>query len=124
MSMIRKLMLILCPILILSCNKTKDMNLISSNQMQEAINDSSQVLDVRTPGEFSEGHIPGALNIDVNSPGFSQAVNVLDKEKPVYVYCRSGQRSSRAARELREIGFDTVYDLEGGIMAWEGQIEN
>jgi rhodanese-related sulfurtransferase len=55
----------------------------------------------------------------VTDDDFKQQVNVLDKEKPVYVYCRSGKRSARAAEILKEMGFTKVYDLQGGIMEWQ-----
>ena len=77
-----------------------------------------QVLDVRTPDEFAEGHLVGAKNIDWNGQDFAINVNALDKSKPVMVYCRSGRRSADAAKYLRENGFANVYELEGGIQAW------
>lgn len=83
-------------------------------------NPDVQLLDVRTPEEFSEGHIKGAVNIDVNEPDFqAAATSELTKGKPVYVYCRSGRRSLFAGEILAKEGFDVV-DLDGGILAWEG----
>ncbi len=80
--------------------------------------DNVQLLDVRTPAEYAEGHIAGAKNIDIYDEGFiSHAVQALDKSKPVAVYCRSGKRSSEAARQLSEKGYK-VTNLKGGIMAW------
>jgi rhodanese-related sulfurtransferase len=64
-------------------------------------------------------HLKNAQNICVTDDDFKQQVNVLDKEKPVYVYCRSGKRSARAAEILKEMGFTKVYDLQGGIMEWQ-----
>lgn len=78
-----------------------------------------QLLDVRTPEEFSEGHIAGARLLDVNDSTFvEQAVAILDKERPVAVYCRSGRRSARAANQLTAQGFK-VTNLDGGVLAWE-----
>lgn len=80
--------------------------------------DNVQLLDVRTPAEFAEGHIAGAKNIDIYDNGFiNQATEALDKSKPVAVYCRSGKRSAEAARRLSEKGYK-VTNLEGGIIAW------
>lgn len=78
-----------------------------------------QVLDVRTPEEYADGHIAGAINIDIFGDGFLQEANeMLDKSKPVAVYCRSGKRSAEAARLLSGDGFE-VTNLLGGILAWE-----
>jgi rhodanese-related sulfurtransferase len=78
-----------------------------------------QLLDVRTRDEFDEGHIAGATLIDVNDSTFvEQAMAVIDKQRPVAVYCRSGRRSARAASLLTEQGY-TVTNLGGGVMAWQ-----
>ena len=77
-----------------------------------------QLLDVRTAEEFAEGHLEGALNVDINQETFLQdAKTVLETEKPVAVYCRSGRRSAKAAEILIREGFK-VTNLEGGILAW------
>lgn len=79
-----------------------------------------QLLDVRTPGEIAQGKIAGALEIDINDADFKQKVSKLDKEKPVLVYCRSGARSGNAMRQMTAMGFKQVYNLAGGINAWQG----
>ena len=76
------------------------------------------ILDVRTPAEYAEGHLPGAVNIDVNSPDFSTAIADLDKTKPYAVYCRSGNRSATALQVMAGQGFTGAYHLGGGIGAW------
>ncbi len=82
-------------------------------------NDNVQLVDVRTPEEFAEGHIKGAKNINVFNQDFvEEASTELDKSRPVAVYCRSGKRSADAAQKLTEKGFQ-VTNLEGGILAWE-----
>lgn len=81
-------------------------------------NTEKQLVDVRTAGEFVQGHIEGAINADINSPNFSNAIQSLDKNKPVFVYCLSGGRSASAAQMLKEQGFKEVLNLEGGILAW------
>lgn len=78
-----------------------------------------QLVDVRTPEEFSEGAIPNALNINVNGDSFESEIQKLDKTQPVYVYCRSGARSQKAAQKMIELGFTQVIDLEGGYMSWK-----
>lgn len=80
---------------------------------------NEQLVDVRTLEEYQSGHIDGALNYDWNDATFTDNVNELDKSKPVLVYCRSGNRSSNAADYLRSNGFTQVYELDGGISAWE-----
>ena len=78
-----------------------------------------QLLDVRTREEFDEGHIAGATLIDVNDSTFvEQAMAVIDKQRPVAVYCRSGRRSTRAANLLTSQGCQ-VTNLAGGVMAWQ-----
>lgn len=72
------------------------------------------IIDVRTPFEYAEGHIENAKNIDVNSSSFDAEVDKLDKEQAVFVYCAIGVRSSKAANILRKKGFKHVYDLDGG----------
>ncbi len=79
------------------------------------------VLDVRTPQEVAQGKITDdALNIDVtNKPLFEQEIEKLDKDKTYLVYCRSGHRSGIASQEMVRRGFKKVYNLKGGILAWQ-----
>ncbi len=76
------------------------------------------IVDVRTPDEFSKGHLVDALNIDWNGKDFNNQVSTLDKSKPVFVYCLSGGRSASATKKMRSDGFKEVYELSGGIMKW------
>ncbi len=93
---------------------------VNVDEFQELIADANvQLLDVRTRDEFDEGHIAGAIMVDVNESNFvEQAMLMLDKQRPVAVYCRSGRRSARAASQLTEQGY-TVTNLGGGVMAWQ-----
>jgi phage shock protein E len=77
------------------------------------------VLDVRSPEEFARGHVPGAVNIDINGRGFAQKIARLDKSQPVLVNCHAGSRGAIASAELAKLGFTTVCNLEGGLAAWE-----
>jgi rhodanese-related sulfurtransferase len=84
-------------------------------------NDNIQLIDVRTPKEYEEGHIENAKLIDYFADNFKENLQQLDKEKPVYLYCRSGHRSGNSAKILKDLGFKEIYDLKGGYMAWSKQ---
>ena len=77
------------------------------------------LIDVRTAGEYGQGHLANSLSIDIYSSDFKSRVGKLDKSKPVFVYCKAGSRSSSAANELSAMGFKEIYDLSGGIIAWQ-----
>lgn len=78
-----------------------------------------RLLDSRTAEEFAEGHIAGAVNVDVNSPTFVKEVDALiGKDSPVAVYCRSGRRSAIASQALARAGYKEIYNLSGGIIGW------
>jgi thioredoxin 1 len=79
---------------------------------------AAPIVDVRTPGEFSKGHLQYARNISLNSNNFTQQISTLDKTKPVFVYCLSGSRSIYAANRMKSMGFTEVYDLNGGLLKW------
>lgn len=83
----------------------------------------TQLVDVRTPAEYNSAHIPGAINIDVTADDFEQNIRVLNKKQPVAVYCRSGRRSKAAAEILAKEGY-RVVELDGGILSWQGSLEN
>ena len=92
----------------------KDLNQIFNQQLSENI-----ILDVRTKEECSESKIPGSLNIDYYSENFKDNLDKLNKNLNYYIYCRSGNRSGKTVIILREKGFKNVFNLEGGILAWE-----
>lgn len=81
-------------------------------------NDDFVVLDVRTPEEYAEGCLDNSTNVDYNSPDFADKAANLDKDKTYLVYCRSGRRSEASAEILDGMGFEHVYNLEGGISGW------
>ena len=107
---------------ITSCLKTKTegvMVLNPENFEQKIESSDVQLVDVRTPEEFAEGHIPNAINININGNDFESETSKLDKEKPVMVYCKMGGRSAKAASNLKEQGFKDISDLDGGITSWK-----
>jgi thioredoxin 1 len=80
--------------------------------------DVVQLIDVRTPEEFSQGYLKGALNYNINSNEFEDQLLKLDKNKPVMVYCLSGGRSKAAAELMAGKGFKEVYNMQGGLIKW------
>ncbi len=105
-----------------SCQqKAGDFKSVSVDEFATLIADPEvQRLDVRTVAEYSEGHIPGSINVNVLDDAFEAvADSVLLKDKPVAVYCRSGKRSKKAADLLSKKGY-TIYDLDKGFIGWEG----
>jgi len=79
------------------------------------------LLDVRTPEEYQSGRIPQSININLMDRAFMTQIALLDKEKPYFIYCRSGARSGQACAMMANQGFE-VYNLAGGIIGWKGEI--
>ena len=77
------------------------------------------ILDVRTPEEFAEGHLEGAVNIDALTDGFQAELDKLDRDVVYAVYCRSGNRSDAALHQMADLGFTATHHLAGGIGAWQ-----
>lgn len=76
------------------------------------------VIDVRTPEEFAEGHIDGATMIDFYADTFGDDIGALDPSGTYLLYCRSGNRSGQAAALMQQLGFEQVYDMDGGVVAY------
>ena len=76
------------------------------------------VLDIRTPEEFAEGHIPDAKNVDFFSKSFRETLEKLDKDAPIVMHCQSGGRSGQALPIFKELGFTKVFHMNGGFSAW------
>ena len=86
---------------------------------QEVIGKDVQLLDVRTAAEFEAGHIDDAVNFDVkNTQQFLKQIETLDKTQPVYLYCKLGGRSNKAAELLSKNGFSQIFDYSGGWQDW------
>jgi rhodanese-related sulfurtransferase len=77
------------------------------------------VLDVRTPEEFQSGHIAGAKNVDFQDDKFAEQLAGLDKNAPYVLHCAAGGRSTRALKKMNELGFKTIYHMNGGFNAWK-----
>lgn len=80
------------------------------------------LLDVRTPAEVHEGMIDGAINIDIRDQYFQDRIEELDRSKHYLMICRSGARSMQAGMYMESIGFNNVYNLEGGMLDWDGEV--
>ena len=108
--------------LFLSCGqKASSQNkLLSAQEFKNIINSTDvHLIDVRTAGEFSQGHIEGALNIDFMARNFSEQLSQLSKDKPIVIYCRTGRRSGLSTKTLAKLGFNDIYDLNGGTINWQ-----
>lgn len=97
---------------------------VSASEAQEmmASEEGYVILDVRTPGEYESGHIPGAVNVPNETIGSEAPAALPDKGQLILVYCRSGNRSVQAARKLAGLGYTNVVEF-GGINSWPGDIE-
>lgn len=93
---------------------------ITPDAAHSLVNEQSvTVLDIRTPAEFSAGHIPGAINIDFQASQFESSLISLDKKKPYLMHCAAGGRSSRSLPVFRKLGFTSIYHLTTGYKGWE-----
>ena len=97
---------------------------VTVNQARELIqkharNPQLVILDVRTPEEFAEGHLSGAVNVNLMAPDFESRVGTLDRGKSYLVYCRTGSRSTRAIQTMGRLGFRSVYHMFEGIVGWQ-----
>ncbi len=98
--------------------KNSKVKSISPNQLKEELNrtNGKQFIDVRTKGEYKAGHIRQFKNIPLQN--LATNMQKLEKETPIYVICQSGGRSSRACKQLSQAGFENIYNIRGGMMAW------
>ena len=109
-------------ILMLSCTIGQTTNDIEIDEFKKKMASEKYVLvDVRTAEEFADGYIEGALNIDYFSATFSDEISNIGLEKPVLVYCRSGNRSGKSMKIMYDLGFKEVYNLIDGIKGWKAK---
>ncbi len=122
----QKIFILIIPLFILGAESLRaqdaSVNQLSSNDFQELLlTNSGVLLDVRTAGEFENGHIPASGNLNYYALDFKRKLKLLSKEEPIYLYCNSGYRSERAARYLIDHGYSQVYNLEKGIIEWDAE---
>lgn len=111
---------ILLSALLVSCQSQAQDGLTAAEFEKRIQAGESQLLDVRTAGEFKSGYLKNSLQADwLNSKEFAERTKYLDKSKPLLVYCASGVRSAAAAKYLLSQGFSSVQNLKGGLTAWK-----
>jgi rhodanese-related sulfurtransferase len=76
------------------------------------------IMDVRTQYEYAQGHLSKAINVDYKMPDFENAISKMDKNNTYLVYCRTGRRSEEAQKTMQSLGFQHVYNLDGGMIKW------
>jgi rhodanese-related sulfurtransferase len=118
-----KWMILLMSLLPLGCTSAADgdkLQRLSPNDFETSLrtNKSALLLDVRTPGEFQRGHITGAQLMDFYSTSFSEQIQDLPKDKTIYIYCQSSNRSMQAVQMLQKAGYSNIVELRGGMGAW------
>ena len=104
----------------LSCSQTSAQTKTAPDRFEALLTEdqSVQLIDVRTPEEYNSGHLSNARLINFHDADFAQQLETLDKNKTVMVYCGLGIRSGKAADQMTKMGFVQIYDLDGGIKAW------
>ncbi len=124
-------LLIICPLIVLSCKNNSTDNVTGTTETSVIQNISVKdipaihnknidikFLDVRTPEETAEGIISGALKIDFRGDNFKDEIDKLDRSQSYIVYCKSGGRSSKTADLMKQMGFKSIYNLEGGYTSF------
>ena len=106
-------------------SRKEDTSNLDSASFEKLIHDDKNaiVLDVRTEHENSEERIPKSVLIDIYKPNFLNKIEELDKTKTYLVYCHSGSRSYAAFKKMKQLGFESVYNLKSGIIGWNGRVE-
>lgn len=113
---------------IIACSQTSlvDIHQLSAMEARALIENNTGkpefvIMDVRTLKEFKQGHIAGAFLLDYHSPDFIQGLQRLDKSKTYLIYCRTGNRSGRALKIIKEMNFSTIYHMKHGITEWRAK---
>ena len=131
-SLLKLTAILLFSVVVTGCNaqekskvneKEQVINVISPNDFSKMAT-NQLVVDVRTPKEYQEGHIENAKNINFYDDNFLGQFSGFNKEASVFIYCKSGGRSGKAAKKLAEYGFKKVYDLQGGYLNWTKEMSN
>lgn len=111
--------LIAAVFLLAGCSSSSSANNLTVAEFSSKAAEAGVItLDVRTPGEYAEGHLQGAQLIDFQSGNFENEIATLDKNATYAVYCRSGNRSGQAVKVMQEAGFTNVFNMNGGVIDW------
>lgn len=103
-----------------SCQQKSEVTPVTYEEITTVIVENNYpLIDVRSPEEFEEGALPGAVLIPLENTDFIERIQTFDTQQPIYLYCRSGNRSSRAAELLVRLGFTQVYNYTGGMEEWQ-----
>ena len=115
-----KYFFLLFSLLVFSQENTQVYEVLSYDDFKNQINNDNVLLfDVRTMDEFNSGHLKGSINIDFYEEKlFDKFFKKVNKSKPIYIYCRSGNRSKKSSEKLKKLGFVKIFDLEGGYKNW------
>ncbi len=106
--------------LLFACQSGTSQTKLAPEQFKQKMEEPGVViLDVRSPGEYSAGHLPGAVNVDYNGKDFAGEVGKLDTSKTYLVYCTVGGRASKAAEQMKKSGFRSIMEMQGGYPDWE-----
>lgn len=125
-TILKSVLFIFLTISLIGCNNKKpsktvtengEINVITPAEFKES-SVGQTIIDIRTPQEFVNGHIEGAININLFDKTFVEQLSKLDKSKPIFMYCRSGSRTASATKKASKLGFEKVNDLQGGIINW------
>jgi len=104
---------------LIACNDISSQRVSAEDFYTKLVDDNSSIIiDVRTPEEFSKGHLRNALNINWFDENFESQLEILSRERPVFIYCLSGGRSAKALDKISGMGFKNSYELDGGILEW------
>lgn len=93
---------------------------IGNQELRELASGGARLIDVRSPGEYAMGHVPGAENVPVEN--IASAAKSWDRKQPLVVYCATGARSSEAVGALASMGFRELYNHSQGVSAWDGEL--
>ncbi|SDX78256.1 Rhodanese-related sulfurtransferase [Lutibacter oricola] len=118
--------IVLVTFIAFSCNNSKPSKTVTQNGEINRVTpqdfnsklDDNILIDIRTPREFEQGHLEGAVNVNYFDKAFLTQMAKYDKSKAIFIYCRSGSRTSSASKKLANAGFTLIYDLHGGISNW------
>jgi len=122
--------LLFISILSINCSNNKEKNeqnlnfnlgeiaVVSPSAFKEK-HTNKTIIDIRTPREYKQGHLKGAVNINYYERNFLEQIAKYSKEESIFIYCRTGNRTSFASKKMLKIGFQKIYDLQGGIVNWQ-----